>query len=182
MEEVAFRQILANQVSRYPRLQVQDLYKLIHQAALGSEHAIQSASAARRWLERELRELADGPAEPAIDLISADGRIVRVNLRPYIAEGGDANTLLAAFIRTANEYHSMPDGLRRYWAYAERMAEAGELPFAQAEMKCFFAEREAEGFPAVHHSAIYEPLYHPAYRVIAFSFLDTDLHGCDGVF
>lgn len=170
-EEIAFRQILSNQVVRYPRLQLQDLYKLIYQAAMGSEHAIQDMAAARHYLESELNGLGEGLEERTLDPISPDFRIVRINLRPYIAEGGDPSKLLTAFIRTANEYRGIWAHLRRYWSYVERMAMAEELPFTQDELERFFVKMEAEGFPIAHHSTAYRADYHPAYRVIAREFL-----------
>jgi len=170
-DEKAFRRILANQLSRHPRMEIQDLYKLIHQAALGSEHAVRDVDAARSWLEQELSQLAKGPDEPVVDAISPDGRIVRVNLRPYLVSGGDPSLLLDAFIETANVYPGTEHRLRRYWSYAERMMTAGELPFAQIKARTFFETMQAEGFPAAHHSSGYGEAYHPAYRVVAREFL-----------
>lgn len=65
-----------------------------------------------------------------MDPLSPDGGIVRVNLRPYIAAGGDPSALLAAFIRTADECQGTLANLRRLWSYAEGMAAEGQLPFA----------------------------------------------------
>jgi hypothetical protein len=61
------------------------LYKLLHQAILGSGHAISDLEGARKWLERELTEMDSRYDETAIDPISPDGEIVRVHLRPIIA-------------------------------------------------------------------------------------------------
>lgn len=170
-EETALRRILSDQLLRYPRFEVRDLYKLIYQAAMGSEHAAQDIVAAHKRLQRELNGLAEGPEEPIVDPISPDGGIVRINLRPYIAGGGDPSALVVAFIRTANEYKGTRANLRRYWSYAERMAEAQQLPFAPSALGGFFANMEAERFPAVHHSQVYRAAYHPAYRVIVHKFL-----------
>ena len=170
-EEIAFRQILSNQVVRYPRLQLQDLYKLIYQSAMGSEHAIQDMAAARHYLESEVNGLGEGLEEQTLDPISPDRRIVRINLRPYITKGGDPSMLLTAFIRTANEYKGIWAHLRRYWSYVERMAMEEVLPFAQDELERFFVKMVAGGFPVVHHSMAYRAAYHPAYRVIARDFL-----------
>ena len=170
-EEAALRRIISDQVLRYPRLEIQDLYKLIYQAAMGGEHARQDMAGARKWLERELNNLGEGPEEPMVDTISPDSRIVRVNLRPYIAAGGDPSALFAAFIRTANEYQGTWAHLRRYWSYAERMGSGEELPFARTVLEGFFAKMEGERFPTVHHSLTYKALYHPVYRVIVHEFL-----------
>lgn len=171
-EEASFRCILIDQLTRYPKLELQDLYKLIYQAAMGSEHAISDTDMVHTSLERELEALANGPTEPVIENISADGRVVRVNLRPYFAAKGDRSALITAFVRTANEYKGSNSQLRRYWSYAERMAADGELPFTYAALERFFSEMQAQGFPAVHHSTTYASAYHPAYRVIVHELLD----------
>jgi hypothetical protein len=165
-DETAFRRILADQILRYPGMEIQDLYKLIFQASFGSEHAVSDRAAARRRLELELREAGHGPEEPLVDPISPNGGIVRINLRPYGAAGGDLAALLEAFVRTAREYRGAEATFQRYWGDAERMAAAGLLPFAREALQGFFAEMRAGGFPAVHHSDTYARTYRPAYRVI----------------
>ncbi|HEY44659.1 MAG TPA: hypothetical protein G4O11_11820 [Anaerolineae bacterium] len=170
-DEVRFRTILADQIARYPQMEVQDLYKLILQATMGSEHAISSVDAARSWLRRELAGLPEGPEEPISDVISSDGIIVRVNLRPFIQSGGDPSSLLDAFVRTANEYWGTEERLLDHWFFAVQMTEDGELPFEPSQMRAFFKKVEEDGFPAVHHSTRYEEAYHPAYRVIKQEFL-----------
>ena len=159
--------ILMEQISRYPLLQLQDLYKLIYQGALGSEHAVKDKESARVWLEQELQSLQDGPPEPTIDPIAESGDLVRVNLRPYLESGGDPDSLLNAFVITANEYRGSEEVLRINWAIARRLASEGRLPFKIEDMDALLAEMAEEGFPAIHHSALYEEAYRPAYRVVA---------------
>lgn len=166
MNRTRFQYILLSHYSRYPLLQIEDLYKLAHQAALGSEHAIRDVTAARKWLIRELDEMTAGPLEPLIDEISADGRIVRVHLLPFISSGGDPETLLQAFIRTANEYHGSEELLGESWGTIELLAEKGELPFQTADLKAYIEKMESLGFPAVHHSKQYQSAYQPSYRVV----------------
>lgn len=174
-EEIAFWRILAIQVKRYPRMQARDLYKLAHQAALGSEHALSDQVGVRRWLERELVEMGPGPADPLVDPISAEGQIVRLNLRPYIAAGGDPALLLEAFTRTAQEFHGSVETLRRYLRYAVKIDLGGDLPFTLDTMLEFFARMEKLGFPAAHHSEQYETAYRPAYRVIHRAYLNLKI-------
>ena len=171
-EEVRFRQMLEEQAARYPLMELQDLYKLIHQAAMGSEHAV-SDPAAHRWMEREIAALADGPDDPLFDPLTPDSQLVRVHLRPYLAGGGDPDALVRAFVETANTYPGSVDRLRRYWQYAERSAEAGVLPFNREAMAAYLAEQAEAGYPAVHHSAQYEAAYAPAYRVVARQHLEA---------
>jgi hypothetical protein len=172
-EELAFWRILVNQVNRYPRLEPRDLYKLAHQAALGSEHALTDVAGVRRWLERELDDMGGGPSDPLLDPISADGEIVRLHLRPFVAQGGDLAALLNAFVRTAQEFHGSVETLRRYLRYAVKFDLGGDLPFTVDEMVHFFAHMETLGFPAAHHSEQYEQAYRPAYRVVHRAYLQV---------
>jgi hypothetical protein len=171
MTSLLFQQILTDHLARYPLMQAEDVYKLVHQAGLGSEHAVTDVARAREWLAHELAHLGEGPVEPVLDPISADGRILRVHLRPYVANGGDPARLLNAFVRTANNFQGSTDQLRIDWAYVEQMAVAGHLPFSQAVVREYAVRMEALNYPAVHHSDAYRTAYRPAYRVIARDFL-----------
>ena len=88
--------------------------------------------------------LREGPKEPAAEPIAPDGRIVRVNLRPYLTEQGDLDRLFRAFIQTAAKRIGSLDVFQRYLTYAEEMAVAGELPFSSNTLQSFFAKKEAE--------------------------------------
>ena len=172
-EEKEFRRIFTLQIKRYPLMEVQDLYKLIHQASLGSEHAVQSLDVTRAFLEREVKELTSGPDEPIHDIISPDGRIARINLRPYLASNAELSKLFDAFVRTATEFEGSTLRLKRFISYAEQLAAKRFFPFSRTVIRTFFDQMEIKEFPAVHHSASYDAAYQPAYRVILHKFLDT---------
>ena len=169
MNDVRLLSILAEHLACYPHMQVQDVYKLLHQAALGSQHAVRDERAARDWLERELAEMGAGHDDPLFDPISPDGQIMRLHLRPYAAAGRDLEMLLKAFIRTANEWHGSPDTLKEYGTAAAQNATGA---IRREELESFFARMEAQDFPAVHHFEIYTRLYRPAYRVVVRKFLE----------
>lgn len=157
-----FENILRSHLARYPAMQIQDVYKLIHQAALGSEHAAPDPESARKWIEREIAEMGNGPSEPAIDPITPDGEIVRVHLRPYVLRGGSLTELVEAFLRTANEHRGEIALLESCWAAVVRLGH-----FPAAEMDEFIQPLKADNYPAVHHSAEYRNAYHPSYRVVS---------------
>lgn len=170
-EAAATRRIVARQFARYPAMQPQDVYKLAFQAAMGSRHAGLDSAMAAGWMDRELASLAAGPPEPIRDTISSDGRMVRVNLRPYLAAGGSREALLRAFVRTAREFTGSLPRLRRELAQIERLAAAGEIPLPRSALHAYFERMRAQGYPAVEHSSGYDSAYHPAYRVVLAEFL-----------
>ena len=175
MSAIKFKQIIHSHIGHYPLSQAEDLYKLCHQASLGSEHAVKDSAAAREWLLRELSELGDQTPEQLLEEISGDGAILRVHLRPYVASGRDPEKLLEAFIQTARNFEGSTSRLRRYMAAIVKMAQNSEIPVKAQEVKSLFDEMQAAGYPPIHHSPIYVQAYNPHYRVIARQFLPHDL-------
>ena len=168
----AWGRILMEQAQRRPRWQPQDMYKLAYQAALGSEHAAPGESAARHWLEMEIAGLGDGPDEPLLETISPDGRLVRVNLRPYLASGGDLERLLGAFLHTAAAWRGEMAVLQQYIDWAIELAEVGGLAFSGVVAPVYFQRLAQAGYPAMHHSDSYRQAYLPAYRVVMGELMD----------
>jgi hypothetical protein len=93
--------LIEKQVEKFPELEVQDLYKFLHQAAMGSEHAVKDSASTAKWMEDEIAGLDMNKDDALIDTLSPDGRIVRVNLRPFLKEGYNPNQLLKSFSRKA---------------------------------------------------------------------------------
>lgn len=163
--------LLAQHLQRYPQMQLADVYKLLHQAALGPGHAIDLLSARTR-LEQEIAAAGQGePDEPMLDLISPDAKLARVHLRTYIAAARDLDALSHAFVQTAREYPPSQQRLERFCACIDDLASEGEIPFTHEDAITFIEQMVDAGYPVVHHSDIYHSLYRPAYRVVAIEYL-----------
>jgi hypothetical protein len=159
--------IIIDQNRRYPLWRANDLYKLLHQAAMASEHAIEDEARARKWLLAEIETMGEGPDEPVVDPIAPDGLIVRVHLRPFIEENIDPEELLESFIATADRITPSEVMFQKSAQTALNLARNRKLPFQPEALQRLFDEMAGLGFPAIHHSADYESAYKPAYRVIA---------------
>jgi len=164
-------QLLSMHLKRYPAMQLDDIYKLLHQAALGPGHAVDNPAAARKRLDEETATLGSGATEPAEDIISPDGRLGRVHLRTYLAHGGDLGTLHHAFVETANTYPTSPDKLAKFCGCLADLAAAGGIPFAREDVVAYFEKIAQDRYPVVHHSLTFRDAYRPAYRVIAVDLL-----------
>jgi hypothetical protein len=164
-------QLLDVHFKRYPRMEVTDVYKLLHQAAMGPEHAVQDAVSARTRLESEAAQLGEGPSEPLADVISPDGSLARVHLRPYLAAGHALEALAEAFVRTARERTASPDKLAKFCACLGDLAAAGGMPQPKEAVEDYFTSIAERGYPVVHHSQAYRDAYRPAYRVVALECL-----------
>jgi len=164
-------QLLGGHLQRYPRMQLGDVYKLLHQAALGAGHAVSSAADARNRLQAEAADLGSGPDEPLVDAISPDGRLARVHLRAYVAAGHELARLADAFARTPELCPPAPDKLVKFCSCLGDLADAHGIPFSRAQVLEYFDAIAAQGYPVVRHSQPYRDAYRPAYRVVAIELL-----------
>lgn len=158
-------QLLSQHLQRYPEMTLADIYKLLHQAALGPAHAVQGLQA-RSKLESELAATPESFAEPVVDVISPDGRLARIHLREYARAGGDLETLANAFVRTASHYTGSMEKLQKFCACLGDLADAGGIPFPRTDVETFMREQASAGYPVLRHSKVFHEQYHPAYRVV----------------
>ena len=119
--------LIARHVARYPVMELPDLYKLLHQATMGSEHAVGDRAMFDDWMQRELAALGSGPAEPLVDSLGTSPRFVRVHLRPFIARHGNVDSLLSAFVATATTAAPDTAALQCALAAARQLARRGAL-------------------------------------------------------
>jgi hypothetical protein len=164
-------QLLAHHLQRYPRMELVDVYKLLHQAAMGPGHAIENAKSARDKLEAEVAQLGTGPDDPVADPISPDGKLARVHLRPYVAAGHSASLLVDAFVRTGHSYPSAPERLEKFCACLGDLAAAGGIPFPRDQVERYVQAIAGQAYPVMRHSDAYRAAYQPAYRVVALDLL-----------
>ncbi|MBD3277316.1 MAG: hypothetical protein GF388_03365 [Candidatus Aegiribacteria sp.] len=174
-DEYRFCRILRTHFRRYPEMSSRDLYKLAYQAAFGSSHAITDEKKAAEHLQNELSNLRRGVPEPIFDVLSPDGTVARVNLRPYADLGGEPGNLLKAFIRTAEDFTGSSGRMETVLDLALNESVQKVTGMDPEGLRKFFDQMKELGYPAAHHSDRYRELYSPAYRVIAtnsFKYLD----------
>ena len=156
------------QARREPEWGIEDAAKWLFHATRGGEHAVADETAARLWLDREWQGL--GPPQPDEPLwvpLTPDGRIGRLNLRPYKAQGGAPEPLLAAFLASAESFAASPRHFRAVWRAFGRALEADPVGrLTPAAWQRLDRDLRAQDYPAIHHSREYEAACQPAYRVL----------------
>ena len=177
LANVPWEELIREHVARYPAMGPADLYKLLHQATMGSGHAAADRTHAADWLARDLERPSPGVVEPWADTLGRGGRFARIHLRPFTALGGEIDVLLDAFLATARRAPPDREALERALEAAERMDAAGELPWAAGKLSEYLSARRGEGYPAVHHTADYVERYAPAYRVVDVAYVAGLLPG-----
>lgn len=148
-------------------MRIEDAYKWLYHATLGGEHAVTSMDQTRRWMNREWAELGSPfVREPVRVPLTPDGTLLRVNLRPYKAKGGDPEMMTAMFFLSAQSFR----GDKR--EFVEVWRELGGLLRRKSVGKMGYwdwarLDRQVRpDYPAIHHSATFERSARPAYRVV----------------
>ena len=178
------REAIRRQIAQYPETRVQDIYKNFCQDCLGPGHLIPNPDAARAYLMEELQtyreDLENGlyeiPAERYVP-VGDVGNYVRVDLSVVLDSLVDADTLLDAFVRSANEGKTLTeDEWKTKWASVAKVIRRDfpALPDAESDLAAIDSLM-AEGHYILHHSPIFEQTYHPHYRIVARDIFEKEL-------
>lgn len=152
---------------RDPAIRMEDAYKWLFQATMGGEHAV-DREGAMAWLEDEWATLgAPLAGEVEWEPLTPDGRLGRVNLRPFRARGGDPLTLGEAFVRSARSFTEDRDGFLAEWrALGDKLLAGSVGTLTRADWEGVDTVAKTGFYGAMHHSATYERDRKPAYRVL----------------
>lgn len=168
--------LIDEHIARHPAMEPSDVYKLLYQGVLGPEHLIASAEDFATRLRAEYRAVSPDRAESLWEAVRPDGALVRLNLRPFKALGGDVEQLIAACLRTAERVWGTKEELRDVWATFVELCRAGRWGiFPLPEVLAFSAWLGKHDYPSVHHSARYREASKPAYRLISGEFLPSGM-------
>ena len=153
---------LISHCKRYPKLQIQDLFKYLYQSSFGCEHMVSSPEAVEDYIREEAKRCKDTDGE-LVEML--DGGYCRVHLA-CIKEGLGASTLAKLFCLSAEHVEDGKERFEEKLSVLSEMMEEGVLPFErEAITEALRIWREA-GYPACHHSEAFRNEYAPAYRLI----------------
>jgi len=157
--------LIRRHLERRPQMRAADIYKLLYQGVFGVGHLL--GEGARHRLEAEAGNLCldDQLEEPFIEKVSADGSMLRVNLRPYLRRGLPLNKLFSVMEASAHEKGKVKDFLKA-WSIFKDLVKSGKLSFDEEEIEELDRQLESGGCPPQHHSEAYRSVYIPSYRVV----------------
>jgi len=142
---------------QFPMMQGQDVYKLLYQGLLGSEHLFREKDRFVAGLRAELDQLRADPKEDLYESVRPDGGLARINLQAWLALDLNLDDLVTqCFAAAEQKWDSLADLLTLWQAYSS----------TRPDQEAFAEELKKLGYPPVHHSSQYSLHYHPAYRLI----------------
>ena len=168
VDDEAVVRLVREQGRLHRNLGIQDVYKLLFQGVMGVGHILEDRERAWRALENEFEGLdaSEFLGEPLLERISADGGVVRLNLRPFKRLGLSLERLFEVMLRSAERIGADKDRCVRVWKRLIELVKAGKSDFDYTRLIEFDGVVRAGGYPPVHHSRAYAKANKPAYRVV----------------
>ena len=156
------RRIILDHIARYPKMQIEDMFKLLFHSSFGCEHAVSSLERVRGYMLSEI-ERADMDSDVLVEELDSD--YSRVHLA-CIGCGLSPDTLAVMFYLSARPVEDGIDRLTFKLSVLREMAREGCFAFSSESLEAAILEWESLGYPAIHHSATFRECYNPAYRVV----------------
>lgn len=155
-------ELLLHHYEAYPKLQIQDIFKFLHQSSFGCEHLVEDEEGVIKFIEEEASECKFYGQNLIEDL---GGEYCRVNLN-YIKKGMSAETLGKLFCLSAKTVENGTQLLEDKLLVLTRLVKTKKIPFSEIDLQNEIIKWKEAGYPACRHSEEFRQEYYPAYRVI----------------
>lgn len=151
-------------INTYPEATLQDIYKSFFQDKFGPEHIVSDTVSARKYLLFELLNMGE-TSMPYYEPAGTGENFIRVSLQTVKDSLIFEDELLKIFIESANTERIVSvEEWKEEWETIK-----GYVPTDLKEFKTDDGRIDSvlnSGHYAIHHSRIYNDLYHPHYRII----------------
>ena len=162
------KNLLLKQYQLYPKMQLQDMVKLIYQNEFAGGHMIPDENESLKRLKDELHSLKKQGANKTISQAfeSIGNGLCRIHLSALEGRNIELETVNKFFVNTANSVKGSVEAFEEKLHVLRECCEEGSLPYSLQELEAYLKEYKNQGYPPVSHSDIYKALYSPAYRIV----------------
>lgn len=161
--------IIETNVARYPKMQPQDVVKLVYQHVYGNGHMVSDWQTSMEFMKKEYEMIRFSHQNEDLSKVVFAEDIgnwySRVNLLG-IKDEEQLMTLNDVFIASAKLGGGNVEYFLSRLYFLRELASYGLFDFSEEDMEIYLEEYEKMGYPSVHHSMKYKEFYDPAYRVI----------------
>ncbi|MGI6706222.1 MAG: uridine kinase family protein [Clostridia bacterium] len=170
------RRILLEHYKRYPKMQIQDMVKLIYQNEFAGGHFITHEKESLTFLQQEFHSLEDSlpdgeeTADTAFEEIG--NGLCRLHLMPLRKASIRLETVNRFFVNTANSVQGSLQSFQKKLDIFRQCCRDQALPYPLEELEAYLDAYRRQGFPHVSHSEVYRAAYSPAYRVVKSQYRD----------
>lgn len=173
---MSIKSLLLKQYKLYPKMQIQDMVKLIYQNEFAGGHLITNEIDSLKRLQEEYRSLKECPPDRSIpvDTVFEDigNGLCKFHLSALGSTGINLTTLNRFFISTANSISGSIQRFEKKLEVFKQCCKDKTLPYSLAELEAYLEVYKSHSYPQVRHSENYRVNYSPAYRIVKVEYKD----------
>ena len=166
------RDILLAHFNRYPKMQIQDMVKLIYQNEFAGGHMISDEKSSLLRIEEECRAYKKCRGAFPYSFEDIGNGICRFYLAGFQEAGIHAETLNRFFTNSANTIRGDRRRFERKLHVLKACCRDSVLPYDTDALDEYIGMHRQNGYPPVSHSDAYRKAYCPAYRVVRSVYRD----------
>ena len=173
-EDELTAQAITALLAKYPKANLQDVYKSFYQERFGPGHMIPNVQNARDYLMSELDEAHECEGD-YYEPTGSHGNYIRIYLHAVSDGIISAEDLLDAFVSSANNVKPASGTWAEQWNEIVRVIDNKQLPVPSTDTLRQQLKDCSEKDEAVHHSTEYETNYHPHFRIVERNIFEDKL-------
>lgn len=169
---------VTKQLQTYPKSRLLDIYKSCFQDYMGAEHLVSDRQRVKAYFDEELQTTSLDSLMPwYYEPCGVNGQYVRVSIRAIKENLITEDTLLDAFIRSANsEKRPTVESWRDKWHKIIGTIDQMELNLPNYQQDREFIDSILSvGKYAISHSPEYREAYRPHYRIVEKSIFENEI-------
>ncbi len=163
------KNILLKHYKLYPKIQLQDIVKLLYQSEYAGGHMIEDEENSLNRLKDEFSLLNSYPIvgnEPEGIFEDIGSGLCRLHLRGLVGRNIELKTVNKFFVETAKEVKGSIKGFEEKLEVLIECCRGGLLPYSWEDVKSYLRQYKDRGYPLVSHSDTYREYYKPSYRIV----------------
>ncbi|MEG2295325.1 MAG: hypothetical protein RSB96_01085 [Oscillospiraceae bacterium] len=157
--------LITNHLQRYPKMQPQDVVKLMYQHEFGCGHMVINPQSSLLRLQEEVLHICKEKIEEAQLFEQIGNKLCRINLNE-LENRGSLETLNCVFVYTANCIKGNITSFEQKLEVLKADTKDMDFLFSHTKFCDYLHEYKILGYPVVSHSEEYKLAYRPSYRVI----------------
>jgi len=167
--ELSMKDLLLKQYNLYPKMQIQDMVKLIYQNEFAGGHLVENEKNSMQKLQEECcsleqcspnRRISDNAFE------EIGNGLCRFHLTALQCNTISLTTINRFFLNTANSIRGSIQSFEEKLDVLRQCCKNRELPYSLEELETYLYAYKHQGYPPVSHSEVYRTTYTPTYRIV----------------
>lgn len=167
--KISMKDLLIKQYDLYPKMQIQDMVKLIYQNEFAGGHLIENEKDSLQKLQEECCFLEQHSTNRRIHdnaFEEIGNGLCRFHLIALRFNRIKLSTVNRIFLITANSVCGSIQSFEEKLDVLRKCCKDRELSYPLEELVTYLYAYKHQGYPPVSHSEVYRTAYAPAYRII----------------